>query len=123
MELIVILFGVLILCSGVVLMVTPSVVFGFMERRDDSAWLYAFAIVVRVLLGLLLIVLADNSRFPLVMVVLGWLFLAAAVFLQALGLKRFTRFMRWLMPKVKPWARWVGPFAVVFGAFLVYAFV
>ena len=123
MTLIIILFGILIAGSGLVLLVQPAVITGFIEKRDESVWLYAFGIGVRVLLGLLLIVLSDESRFPLVMVILGWISLAAALFLQVLGLKRFTRFMRWIIPKAKPWSRLAGLLAVAFGAFLVYAFV
>jgi hypothetical protein len=122
MELIIVLVGILIFVSGCVLIVRPEVVIGVIEKRDESPWLYAMAIGVRAALGLLLIVLAERSRFPLTMVVLGWISIAAAVVLQALGRPRFTRFMRWIIRKVKPWARMGGLFAVLFGAFLVYAF-
>ena len=113
----------LIVGSGLVLLVHPPLIIGFIERRDESAWLYAFGIGVRLILGLLLIQLAVQSRFPLVITILGWISLAAALSLAAMGFRRFTRFIRWIMEKVKPWSRWGGLFAVAFGAFLVYAFV
>ena len=122
MELIIILFGALILASGAVLLVRPEVITGFMERNDESPWLYAFAIVVRVALGVVLIVLSERSRFPTVIVVLGWISIAAALFLQAMGRPRFTRFMRWVMQKVNPWSRWGSLLALLFGGFLIYAF-
>ena len=62
--------------------------------------------------------LAVQSRFPLVITILGWISLAAALSLAAMGFRRFTRFIRWIMEKVKPWSRWGGLFAVAFGAFL-----
>ena len=123
MTLIIILFGILMAGSGLVLMVRPSLIIDFIEVRDESAWLYAFGIGVRLLLGLLLVQLADQSRYPLVVEILGWISLAAALFLAVLGFSRFTRFMRWIMEKTKPWSRVAGLFAVAFGAFLVYAFV
>ena len=123
MELFIIMFGVLILASSGVVIVRPELIIGFMEKRDESPWLYAFAIVVRAVLGVLLIVLAERSRFPLAIIIIGWISLAAALGLQAMGRPRFTRFMRWIMEKVKPWARLGGLFGLLFGAFLVYAFV
>lgn len=119
----IILIGILVVGSGLVLLLRPSLVFGFIENRDQSAWLYAFAIGMRLVLGLLLVQAADQSRFPLVMTILGWIFLAAALFLAALGLKRFFRFIRWIMEIMKPWSRAIGLVAVLFGVFLVYAFV
>lgn len=123
MELFIILFAILILAASCVLVVKPELIVGFMEKRDDSPWLYAFAIVVRAVMGVLLIVLADRSRFPLAIIIFGWVFIAAALGLQAMGRPRFTRFIRWTMGKVRPWARWGGLFGVLFGAFLLYAFV
>ena len=123
MERIIILFGIVIAGSGLVLTFRPSFVTGFIDKYLGNPWLYAFAIAVRLVVGLLLVQLAAQSRFPLVITILGWVMIAAAVFLAALGLKRFTRFIRWIIDKVKPWVRAGGLFALVFGAFLVYAFV
>ena len=55
MEFIIIFVGMLIVGSGLVLLVHPPLIIGFIERRDESAWLYAFGIGVRLILGLLLI--------------------------------------------------------------------
>ena len=85
--------------------------------------MYAAAIGVRAVLGLVLIQQAMNSKFPLVIEILGWISLAAAVILAVLGRRRFTRLMLWIIGKARPFAPVGGAFAVLFGAFLVYAFV
>lgn len=122
MILLILLFGGLMTIAGLLLMMRPALVIGLMESHGDRVWLYATAVGARVLLGLVLIQQAVHSKFPLLIEVFGWISLAAAMFLAALGRRRFERFMRWIIAKVKPFAGVGGLFAVVFGVFLVYAF-
>jgi hypothetical protein len=120
---IVIIFGVFITLAGLYMTVRPSQFIGRIESLADRVWVYAAAIGVRAVLGLVLIQQAMNSKFPLVIEILGWISLAAAVILAALGHRRFTRFMLWIIEKARPIAPVGGALAALFGAFLVYAFV
>ena len=115
-------FAFFIAMAGIVLMFRPSVLMDFLESNSDKTWIYASAIVVRALLGWIMVQQAIHSKFPLTIEVLGWLMLFAALFLLLLGRSRFTRLIRWLMTKLKQLSRLAGVFALVFGAFLVYAF-
>lgn len=123
MTYLIIFFGVLFFVFGIISMIKPAVIFGFIEPNTDKAWVYFSAIAVRLLLGLLLIQMADVSRFPLVIAILGWLLLAAALFILFLGRSRFKRLIERMMELFKPYFRLAGVFAAAFGAFLVYAFV
>ena len=71
------------------------------------------------LLGRILIQQSTHSKFPLIIEILGWLMMLATLFLLLLGRPRI---MRWLMTKLKQLSRLTGLFALVFGAFLIYAF-
>jgi len=122
MNLIILLFAFLIAMTGIVLMVRPPVVMDFLESNSDKTWIYASAILVRALLGWIMIQQSIHSKFPLTIEILGWLMLFAALFLLLLGRSRFTRLIRWLMTKLRQLSRLAGLFALVFGAFLVYAF-
>lgn len=122
MILLILVFGCLIAGAGVLLLVRPVLVMGLIESNGERAWIYATAVGARVVLGLLLIQQAAQSKFPLVIEILGWFSLVAAIFLAVLGRQRFTRFLNWILEKVKPFARVGGLFAAVFGAFLFYAF-
>jgi len=122
MNVIIFLFAFVIAMTGIVLMVRPPVVMDFLESNSDKTWIYAAAIVVRGLLGWIMIQQSIHSKFPLIIEILGWLMLFAALFLMLLGRPRFTRLIRWLMSRLRQLSRLAGLFALVFGAFLVYAF-
>lgn len=123
MTTLIILFGILIAAMGFLLLFRPAMVLGIMESSGEKLWLYLVAVGARVVLGLLLLLASEQSKYPLVIEVLGWIALAAAVFLALLGPKRLGRLVRWIVDKVKPFAPIGGLIAVAFGAFLVWAFV
>lgn len=58
-------------------------------------WSMAFAIGIRVLLGTVLILLAPESRLPLLYLVLGWAAIIAAVALPLAGRERVGRLIGW----------------------------
>lgn len=122
MNLIIYLFAFFIAMAGIVLMLRPAVLMDFLESNSGKTWIYASAIAVRALLGWILIQQSTLSRFPLVIEVLGWLMTLAALFLLLLGHSRFMSLVRWLTSKLGHLSRLAGVFALVFGAFLVYAF-
>ena len=123
MTQLIILFGVLIFVAGLVLFIRPQLILGMMETNGEKTWLYLSAIGARVVLGVVLIQQAAFSKFPMLIEVLGWVALLAAFAFMAIGRQRFTRLMAWVIAKMKPYARVGGSFALIFGAFLVYAFV
>ena len=119
----IILFGVLTLLAGMVIVVNPDSVFGLLKQHVGSLALHVLAVGVRVLIGILLILEAESSRFPLVIEVIGWLSIIAAVVFALIGRCRFQRLMRWALSLAKPYGRIGGIIAIGFGAFIVYAFV
>ena len=123
MTTLIILFGALTLLAGVVIVFDPDRLFGLLNKHVDKFGLHVLAVVVRLVLGALLVYLADASRFPLVIEIIGWLSLTAALFLAVIGRARFRRLMTWALSMVRPVARMGGILAAAFGAFLVYAFI
>jgi len=123
MTLLIILFGVLIMMAGIVIIINPETLFGFLRNNSEKLVLQVLAIIVRVMLGLLLIYQSSESRYPLVIEVIGWLSLAAAIFLAVIGRRNFSRLMSWALSFVKPYGRVGGILAAAFGAFLVHAFI
>jgi hypothetical protein len=123
MSALIIIFGVLTLLAGLVIIVNPETLFGLFTRHIDEPWLHITAVVVRLVLGVLLIVQADVSRFPLVIEVIGWISIVAAVFFAVIGRDNFKRIIAWALSLQKTYGRVGGVLAVGFGAFLVYSFV
>jgi len=123
MTLLIIIFGALTLLAGIVIVINPEVIFGFLRNNLDKLVLHILAVVIRLVLGALLIYQSNISKFPFVIEVIGWLSIVAAIFLAVMGRRNFNRLMSWALSLSKPFSRVGGILAVAFGAFLIYAFV
>ena len=123
MTLLIILFGALTLLAGIVIVINPYYIFGFLRNNLDKLELHILAIVVRLILGVLLIYQSSVSKFPFIIDLLGWLSLAAAVILAVIGRGYFKRLMFWALSFAKTFGRVGGVLAIAFGAFLIFAFV
>lgn len=123
MILLIIMFGALTLLAGIVIVINPEVIFGFLRNNLDKLVLHILAVVIRLVLGALLIYQSNISKFPFVIEVVGWLSIVAAMFIAVMGRRNFNRLMSWALSLSRPFGREGGILAVVFGAFLIYAFV
>ena len=123
MTQLIIIFGALTLLAGIVIVINPEAIFGFLRNNVDKLVLHILAVVVRLILGTLMIYQSNISEFPFVIEVIGWLSIVAAIFLAVMGRRNFTRLMSWALSLVKPIGRVGGVLAAVFGVFLIYAFV
>ena len=123
MTLLIIIFGALTLLAGIVIVINPEVIFGFLRKNLDKVALHILAVVVRIVLGLLLIYQSSISKFPFVIQIIGWLSIVAAIILAVMGRRNFNRLMSWALSLAKPFGRVGGVLAMAFGAFLIYAFV
>lgn len=123
MIVLILIFGALILLAGIAISFNPQRVFEFLRAKAERVELQVLAVGVRLILGALLIVHAAASKFPIVIEVIGWISIAAAVLLTVIGRQKFIRLMSWALKLIDPLGRIVGIFATVFGAFLIYAFV
>ena len=123
MTLLIIVFGSLTLLAGIVIVINPEIIFGYLRKQLDKVELHIMAVVVRLVLGVLLIYQSSVSKFPFIIELLGWLSLAAAVILAVIGRGYFKRLMFWALSFVKTFGRVGGVLAIAFGAFLIYAFV
>lgn len=87
----------------------------------DTDWGIYFAVIVRLILGVVLIITASDSRFPTVFLIVAWIAIVAgvaAVFIGREGLRRFTNwwFVRFSPSGIRLWLL----FAMAFGGFLIY---
>jgi len=123
MTVLIIIFGALTLLAGIVIVINPEVIFGFLRNNLDKLVLHIIAVVIRLFLGALLIYQSNISKFPFVIEVIGWLSIVAAIIIAVMGRRNFNRLMSWALSLSKPFGRVGGVFAAAFGAFLIYAFV
>ncbi|MEW8554313.1 MAG: hypothetical protein AB2605_10985 [Candidatus Thiodiazotropha sp.] len=123
MAYVIILFGLLILVAGVVILINPEVILGPIRDNSHKLSLHVAAVVVRLILGILLVTGSEYSRYPIVVEILGWLAIIAAITLALIGRSNFKRLMSWALSLVEPYGRVGGVLASLFGAFIVYAFI
>lgn len=122
MTSLIIIFGALICLAGVIIIINPENIFGLITEHVEKPALHILAVVVRLILGFLLIYYADDSKYPLVIEIIGWISVVAAVILTVIGRDNFKRLIAWALTLTKPLGRAGGVLAICLGAFLVYAF-
>jgi len=122
MKLIIKLFGIFMLLSGISLLIKPEIILNWIEDNMESSSLYITAIVVRLVIGILFIITAKESKYPGVIKFLGYLFIIAGVILIFIGHEIFQDFINSLIPDFKPFAPVSGLLSMAFGGFLIYAF-
>ncbi|HKI79293.1 MAG TPA: hypothetical protein VKA26_12185 [Ignavibacteriaceae bacterium] len=123
MENLIIVFGVLFLAAGVSFFVKPDYIFEFLRKEANNINLQILAITVRLLLGFLLIYFANSSRYPNTIAAIGWFIILAAIVLLLMGRKSFQRLIAWALNFFKPYRMVGGLVAILFGMFLIYAFI
>jgi hypothetical protein len=114
------LFGGLIAILGVVGTFAPGQ-FRDLLTSMPARGRYIAAVVFRLVFGALLIWLAEDLRYPLVMKILGGISIAAAIGILIMGRERLDRMIEWWMALGDGVLRVGMLFAMAFGAFLVYA--
>ena len=123
MTLFIIIFGTLTCLAGIVILVNPEIVFGFLRKNSDKIELQILAVAIRLVLGAFLIYQSGASKYPFVIEIIGWLSIVAAVFFAVIGRNNFSKLMAWALSNVKTLGRVGGVIASAFGAFLIHAFV
>ena len=123
MTSIIVFFSLVVFLAGVVIVANPEIIFGPLRNNLDNVSLQVLAIGIRVVIGILLIQYASESKYPIIIEILGWLSIAAAVTFSVIGRRRFISLMSWAFSLLKPYGRIGGLFAMAVGGFLVHAFV
>jgi len=122
MKSIIILFGILLFLAGVSLVFAPEIIFDFMENNLENLLVYYSAIGVRLIMGILFISLAKESKYPWIIKALGFFFIFGAIFLVIIGQEGLQNLITSFIPIFKPYTVFVGLGSMGFGAFLIYAF-
>ena len=123
MNYIIMLFGTATIVAGIIIAINPESVFGLMRRKLESLGLHILAVVVRIIIGVALIICAAESKYPTVILILGWISIVAASVLGIMGRTNFRRLMSWALSLKPSFGRIGGFLAILFGGFLIHAVV
>ena len=118
---VIVLFGLAIVATAAVMLIRPVLVIDLMRQFAGAVWLHVTAVGVRLVLGIVLITYADQSRFPLTLQFLGGLAIVAAIILALIPRSRFADLIEWVFARFAAYARVAGLVAMLFGGFLIYA--
>lgn len=114
-------FGALITLGGAILIIRPNYIFSIFRQYGDSLTLHFFAVIIRILFGVSLIMGALESKYPIVLHISGWLLLSVALVLAVMGQERFKSMMKWSV-ELSPLVQRLGAvLGILFGSFLIYA--
>lgn len=119
MAMFVSVLGVVIVLIGFAAILRPQVLQVPLGSWNGPGRFWA-AIVIRVVLGALFLWIAPSCRLPVVVSVVGWFAIAAAIALLFVGQRRLDAFIDWWLAR-QGLVRLAGLFAVLFGALLMYA--
>ena len=123
MQISIILFGLLISAMAAALLAIPARLTAFMLRHSGDPWFHILAAAIRIVLGIVLILHAAETRFPTALTVLGWIALLAGVAIALIPPSRFRQLVAWLFDRLGRYVRIAAAAALAFGVFLVYAVV
>ncbi len=85
MTILIIIFSSFILATGIAVLINTEIVFRFTRNNSENVELQILAGAVRLVLGALLIFQADASKYPIVIEIIGWISIAAALLFAVFG--------------------------------------
>ena len=114
------LFGITVILLGVLGLVRPSDLMRLVLGAWQSRKGFYFSIGIRVVFGIVLLLVASQSRFPDAFRVLGIISLVAAIAAPFLGFDRLQRFVQRWSKRSPGFIRGWSIMAAAFGVFLLY---
>lgn len=96
MNIIVFIFGLLILIAGILLLIAPNYFKNFFKKFLEKDWIF-FAVTFRIILGVCFIVASEQTRYPGFFYWFGILILLVAIILPIIDQERLSKFIKmWL---------------------------
>lgn len=123
MTILIILFGTQTVLAGIVILINPDLILGFLQRQVGKVQLHVLNVVVRIIFGVLLISQSSTAKFSFVIETIGWFCISIAVIITLLGREHFNRLISWALALVETYNRVGAVLIMIFGAFLIYAFI
>lgn len=121
MKIFIIIFGIFIIVMAGFMLLRPKDFTSVLVRHAETAWMHILASVVRLVFGLVLVLYAAQSNFPLTLHILGWIGIVAGVTVALIPHAKFTRLVKWAFERFAPYTRFAALFAALFGGFLIYS--
>lgn len=121
MDVIVIFFGLVLAASGMIMLLQPRLVMDTMCSFADEKWLQVVTVATRFVLGSVLLVCAEQTRFPLALQIIGLSALTIGIGIALIPALTFRYWVTALLHYLQPYARLGSLALMALGVFLIYA--
>jgi len=115
------LFGILLVLLSVVMVANPEYWSRGIVKFSKVAYFHPLEIVSRLLFGAIFITFADQTLYPTLMSVIGYVLVAVGIGLSLTPPSKHRRFAAWSAQRFKSVFRPAGALSFVFGIFIIYA--
>lgn len=114
-------FGFLMMLFSIMMIANPDYWSTGIVKFSEKPYFHPFEILSRLIFGVVFIVFADQTLYPTLMLIIGYLLIAVAVGLLLTPPKQHRQFAIWSAKKFRNTFRPAGLGSLLFGAFLIYA--
>lgn len=119
LMIIITLFGIGMLAFGLFMMIKPRQFADGIGRFAEQRWFHPFEIISRAFIGILFLLLADQTPYPKTVFYIGIILCFVSIFLLILGEERHKRFAR-ITVNIGKNFRYLGMIAIACGAGIIY---
>ena len=116
---IVMIFGAVIGLLCIYGLIFPKQLIGFVSEFWKNKGSFIFAILIRLMFGMLLIVAAPATKYATIITVLGYLMILAAILIAILGKTKIGLMIVWVKTWPLLWVRAWLVFGLIFSGLLV----
>lgn len=114
-------FGALMMAFSLWMIIKPESWAEAIVRFSEKSYFHPFEIVSRIIFGVFFLRFAEQTLYPGLMTIIGYVLIAVAVGLAFTPPSRHRQFAVWSADKFKNTFRPAGFASLAFGGFLIYA--
>ncbi len=112
------LFGIVIILCGAIMLGRPNIWILFWTRFSCKSYFHWTEICSRAVFAFIFLKFGNETRYPAVMEIMGYLMIIATIALLIMGSRKHRAFALKSMESLGPIFRPAGIVAILFGAFL-----
>jgi uncharacterized protein YjeT (DUF2065 family) len=116
---IVLIIGIFFLLVGIAILLQPEALRKLLQHFLKMEWLIP-ATLIRVVTGIIFLLAAPGSRYPLLLQILGVIFVLAGVTIPLLGKLKIEALAAWWLARPDTMLRILGGAAALLGAVIIW---
>jgi len=114
-------FGMLMVSLSIIMLVNPTYWSEGIISFSKKPYFHLFEILSRLLFGIVFILFSDQTNYPVIMLVIGYLLVIVSAGLSLTPVSKHKQFAVWSAQRFIKVFRPAGLVSLLFGLFLVYA--